>query len=184
MQEDGDSKRYPLRYKSGVQSDAKRRYNAGKRECKSVLKALKKFRLYIYSVRFILKLDAKTLITQLNKSATDLPSALITQWLTYIQLFNFNIRYIPGKKYLVTDGLLRRPPIEKDIKEEEEEEDIKEFINTKLAYVRVSPLVVCSRPLFILALLAILAKDPSLIRESLVKKKDKVKDSSGQVSLR
>jgi len=43
MQIKRDGKRHPARYESGVWSDAEKKYDAGRRECRAVLKALKKF---------------------------------------------------------------------------------------------------------------------------------------------
>ena len=57
-----DSVRHPLRYKSGLQSSAKAKYNTTKRECHGVLKALKKMKLQLYRVRFTLETDTNILI--------------------------------------------------------------------------------------------------------------------------
>ena len=54
-------------------------WDSGKHECKALLLALKKFRPYIYGVHFTVQTDAKTLIDQINQSATDLLGALITR---------------------------------------------------------------------------------------------------------
>jgi len=62
-------RRHPARYESGIWSDVERRYDAGKRECRGVLKMLKKCRGYLYSISFILEINANILVTQLNKSA-------------------------------------------------------------------------------------------------------------------
>lgn len=59
-------KRHPARYESGVWSSSEQKYDATKRECRGVLKALKKFRHYLYGVRFILETDASVLVAQLN----------------------------------------------------------------------------------------------------------------------
>jgi len=71
---------------------------------------LKKFRLWVYGVHFIIKTDVYVLATQLNRSGIDLSGALIIRWLIWIRLFDFDIRYVPGYKYITTNGLLRRLP--------------------------------------------------------------------------
>lgn len=48
-------KRYPSRYKSGIWSSAEKKYDATKRECRGILKALKKVSHWLYGVRFVLK---------------------------------------------------------------------------------------------------------------------------------
>ena len=93
-------------------------------------------------MRFILEIDANILITQLNCSGTDLPGALVTRWIAWIQLFDFEIRHIPGRKHTAADGLSRRPPTKANLAEAEAEPDIDEFILAKLNYLRVSPISV------------------------------------------
>jgi hypothetical protein len=72
-------RRAPSRYKSGMWSDIEQRYDTTKRECRGVLKALKRTKTWLYGVSFILEVDAKVLAAQLNRSGTDLPGALITR---------------------------------------------------------------------------------------------------------
>ena len=55
-------KRHPSRYESGIWSSAEKKYDATKRKCRGVLKALKKFRYWLYRVRFVLETDANVLV--------------------------------------------------------------------------------------------------------------------------
>ena len=70
-----------------------------------MLKALRKVQYWLYSVHFVLETNANVLVAQLNQSATDLSSTLVTKWIAYIQLFNFEVRYVPGNKYTAANGL-------------------------------------------------------------------------------
>jgi len=136
MQEErGGRRRHAIRYESGIWSDAERKYDAGKRECMGVLKMLKKCKRYIYEVHFVLEIDANTLVAQLNRSATDLPGAVVTRWIAWIRLFDFDVRHVPGKKHTAADGLSRRPQGEG---ETEDEEDIDDWLDTELGVVRVA----------------------------------------------
>src|SRR2546423_9124704 len=144
MQEDEQKRRHPARYESGLWSPSEMNYDAGKKECKALLKGLKKFRQYLYGVHFIVELDAKTLVAQLNRTASDLPGALLTRWIAWIRLFDFEVRHVPGKKNVVADGLSRKPPGPSDILEEEEQ-DIEDFIDGELDLVRVAPISACPR---------------------------------------
>lgn len=141
MQEDEQKRRHPARYESGLWSASEMNYDAGKKECKALLKGLKKFRQYLYGVHFIVEVDAKILVAQLNRSASDLPGALVTRWIAWIRLFDFEVRHVPGKKNAVADGLSRKPPGPSDILEEDEEEDIEDFIDSELDLVRVAPIL-------------------------------------------
>jgi len=140
MQEDEQKRRHPARYESGLWSASEMNYDAGKKECKALLKGLKKFRQYLYGVHFIVELDAKILVAQLNRSASDLPGALVTRWIAWIRLFDFEVRHVSGKKNVVADGLSRKPPGPSDILEEDEE-DIEDFIDGELDFIRVAPTV-------------------------------------------
>ncbi len=50
------------------------------------------------------------------------------RWLAWIRLFDFKVRYIPDTKYIIVDGLSRRPRIKSDDINEEYTEDINDFI--------------------------------------------------------
>jgi len=140
MQEDEQRRRHPARYESGLWSPSELNYDAGKKECKALVKGLKKFRQYLYGVHFIVEVDAKTLVAQLNRSASDLPGALVTRWIAWIRLFDFDVRHVPGKKNVVADGLSRKPPGPSDTLDKDEQ-DIEDFIDGELDLVRVAPIL-------------------------------------------
>ena len=129
-------KRHPVRYESGIWSNAEAKYDALKRETRGLLKALKKFKRWLYGIQFIVETDAMTLAAQLNRQATDLPGALVTQWLAWIRLFDFEVRHVPGSKNVVADGLSRKPATEEDLDEAEREQDIDDWIETQLVPIR------------------------------------------------
>ena len=54
-------------------------YDATKRKCRRVLKALKKVWNYLYGVHFILETDANVLVSQLNGAGTNVPGALVVK---------------------------------------------------------------------------------------------------------
>jgi hypothetical protein len=69
-----------------------------------------------------------------------LPGALITRWLAWIRLFDFDIRYIPGTKYIAANGLSRRPKTQSDNDDEKYEVDIDDFIDAELSSISVCPI--------------------------------------------
>ena len=71
----------------------------------------------------------RMLVYQLNHISTDLPGVLINNWLAWIQLFNFEVRHIPGKHHVLPNALSRRPPAETD---STDNKDIDEFIKQAL----------------------------------------------------
>ena len=135
-------KRHPARYESGVWNESEKAYDAGKRECRAVLKAFKKFRHWLYGVHFTLEIDANTLVAQLNRTATDLPGALVTSWLAWIQLFDFSIKHVPGTKHLAADALSRRPATDQELEAQRHNPDIDDFVQASIGNIqaRVSPI--------------------------------------------
>ncbi len=132
---DPEGRKRVARYESGTWNHAERRYDAGKRECRGLLKALQKTRFWLCGVHFVLELDANTLVAQLSRAATDLPGALVTRWLAWIQLFDFEVRHVKGTKHGAADGLSRRPRQDDD---SDDELDIDEFVTDQLEAVGIA----------------------------------------------
>ena len=103
-----DSKRHPCRFESGIWSDVEKRYDAIKRELRGLLFLLKRFRRYLFGIHFTIETNVLVLVHQLNGAASDIPSTLIIRWITWIRLFDFEIKYIPGSKNAVADALSRK----------------------------------------------------------------------------
>jgi len=92
QQEDRDGKRHPVRYESGLWTPAESRYDAVKLECRG-LRAIKKFRYYLYGVHFLVEIDARTLVHQLNQPTSDLPGTIVGRWLAYTVDPDVHLRY-------------------------------------------------------------------------------------------
>jgi reverse transcriptase-like protein/integrase-like protein len=131
-QVDNDKRLRVSRYESGLWNAAEQNYDATKRECRGILKSLQKLRFWLYGTFFILETDAKTLVHQLNRAATDLPGALVTRWIAWIRLFDFEVRHVKGKKHTAADGLSRKPRTISDDLDEAEGIDVDEFIALQL----------------------------------------------------
>lgn len=125
-------KRHPARFESGIWNNAESSYDATKRECRAVLYSIKRLKCHLYGIRFTLETDALVLVHQLNGAADDVPGALVTRWLSYILLFDFTVRYVPGKKNSVADGLSRKPAGLSDLREKEEELDADDVVDAQL----------------------------------------------------
>jgi hypothetical protein len=115
-----DGKRKPARYESGVWNDVERKYDAVKLECRGLLKALKKFRFWLYGRYFTVETDAQTLVWLLNQPPNDLPNAMMTRWLSYIRLFDFDVKHIKDEKNGAADGLSRRGLADADSDEDDD----------------------------------------------------------------
>jgi len=75
--------------------------------------------MYLYEVRSLMKIDAKTLVQQLNQPASDLPGSVVNRWLAWIRMFSFEINHVAGKRHGGPDGLSgRRRSVENSDEEE------------------------------------------------------------------
>ena len=86
-----------------------------------MLKALKKFCVYVYEMHFTLEVDAATLVHQLNHAAINLSDSLVTQWIAWIQLFDFTAQHVSDHKNAAADGLSQQSSTADDIYKTEED---------------------------------------------------------------
>ena len=86
---------------------------------------------------FTIEIDVNILITQFNHFAVDLSEVLITRWLIWIRLFNFNVQYIFDKRYIAADEFSQRScEFSNDI-DEVYEKNIDDFIDDQFNCVRI-----------------------------------------------
>ena len=143
QQEDRESRLHPVRYESGLWTPAQTRYDVVKLECRGLLRALKKFLYYLYGVQFLIEIDARTVVHQLNQPTLDLPGAIVGRWLVYITLFSFDIKHVAGVKHKGPDPFSRRPGTEEELRElaeggEEAVLRLEEFVDGELDAMWVS----------------------------------------------
>jgi hypothetical protein len=100
------------------------------------MNAVQKFRNYVYEVRFLVETDANTVVHWLNFPGNDLPGALVTCCITGIQLFDFDVKHVPGRLNGCPVGLSRRPRVKGEL-EPKQEYDLGETIEACLQGMRV-----------------------------------------------
>lgn len=132
---------HPSRYESGTWRGPELNYDATKKECLGVVKALRRLRNYLYGIRFHLETDAKVLIAQLNDGFSALPGAVLTRWVAFIKMFDFELHHVPGKKHTAADGLSRKPEGPSDKLDDQWEGDIEDFIDLQLHIMMVKPTI-------------------------------------------
>ena len=125
-------------FKSRVQSTAEQNQDLGKHKCKAILLAFKKFRPQIYSIYFVIKTNICILVNQLNKSAADLLGALITYQLALLNIQQFKVQYIKGKKNVVADALLQQLELLEQTALTIPKNNVKDFINKQLEAITLS----------------------------------------------
>ena len=124
-----DGLRHTIRFESTLWSEAESKQHSTKLGCKALVWALKAFQTYLYGHHFIVETDAKVLISQLNRSSSDLPGSVMNRWLATILQWDFDIVHVPGKKNVIPDALSRYPQPEEWTPPEDDEEDLEPFID-------------------------------------------------------
>ena len=125
---------HPIRYESGVWSLQKAVYDTGWRKCRGVLLALKKLQFWLYKVHFVFEVDMNTLVAQLNQAAINLPEALVIWWMVWIKLFDFSIKYVPGKKHSAADDLSQKS---ENLLSNEKTNTVNDFIDLQLNSIQI-----------------------------------------------
>ena len=139
QQDQSDGTRRPARFESGIWSDVEQKYDAVKLECRGLLKALKKFRFWLFGRHFMMETDVQTLVWLVNQPPNDLPNAMLTRWLTYIRLFDFDVRHVQGRKNGVADSLSRRGKAPEDDEDDGDDDDVDDFFDARLYSITVTP---------------------------------------------
>src|SRR5258706_3818075 len=104
----GSKKRHLAWYENGLWSITEKKYDSRKLECRGLLRALKKLRFYLYGIRFLVEIDAKTLVHQLNQPASDLPGSVLNRWFAWIRRVDFELKHVAGTKHGGPDALSRK----------------------------------------------------------------------------
>ena len=121
MQEDKEGLDRPVLYESVTFSAKESEYAQSKLELLGVQKILKKLQVLLWGQHFELQVDAKALIQMINTPS--LPSAPMTRWVAFIQLFSFDLVHKPGKTFTMPDELSRRPVVNDESTQEMDEEE-------------------------------------------------------------
>ncbi len=104
----------PIAYDSKHLSESQRKWSVIERETYAVIVALQKYYHFIFGRQIIIRSDHKPILALLN--AKD-PTGRRGRWAMYLQKFNSDIIYRPGKKNRNADFLSRiSPPEDKDEK--------------------------------------------------------------------
>lgn len=119
-----DKRRQPCKYLSRLFKGNELHYPSIKKEALGVLYVLKKLKPYLLGVHFTLEVDAKPLLGMLKKLDL-LPDPILARWISYIQIFDFELKHIPGVNHKGPDALSRKKIVEP---ESTDEEEIDEFL--------------------------------------------------------
>ena len=79
-------------------------------------------------------MDVNTLVAQLNQAATDLSEALVTQWMMWIRLFNFSIKYVSERKHSAVNDFSQKS---ENLLSNEEADTVNDFIDLQLNSIQI-----------------------------------------------
>jgi hypothetical protein len=142
--EDG---RHPIVFGSTTNNEAEAKYSQPQIELKGLFKALKSQRNDLWGIHFKVEVDAKFLKQTINTPG--LPNAAMSRWVSYIQLFDFELEHVPATKHHGPDGLSRRPAADNDsinTDEELEPDEPGHFITGPRFLDEINPLALKSHP--------------------------------------
>lgn len=103
---DEDEKMHPVYYASGKTTPAESRYDSYKLKMMAIIKALKKFRVYLIAIEFVIVTDCKAFTQTMKKKDM---CGQIAKWALRLEEFKYKIVYRPGKNMQHVDALSRYP---------------------------------------------------------------------------
>lgn len=107
MQRDSsDGKLHPVYYASGKTTEAESKYSSYELEILAVVRALKKFRVYLLGIPFKIVTDCRAFTLTMNKK--DL-CVRVARWALLLEEFNYTIEHRSGSSMRHVDALSRIP---------------------------------------------------------------------------
>ena len=103
---ESDMHLHPVGFASFKWSKSQANYSVYKQELLALVTALKKFSSMLLGVKFTVATDNKAVCGFIQTSQNQ-PSSIMSRWREYVDQFNFDIKYLPGKNNVVPDALSR-----------------------------------------------------------------------------
>lgn len=101
-----DQKLHPIYYASGKTSPAEEKYTSYELEVLAIVKALKKFRVYLLGIEFKIVTDCRAFTLTMSKR--DL-CVRVARWALSLEEFRYTIEHRPGKSMTHVNALSRNP---------------------------------------------------------------------------
>lgn len=105
---------HPVHFSSRTLNSAQRNYAQIEREMLAILVGCLKFHRYIFNKKVTVETDHKALETLFKKPLAQVP-ARIQRMMLKVQIYDINVKYVPGKLLFLADLLSRSPlPLNED----------------------------------------------------------------------
>jgi ribonuclease HI len=107
LQRDSEDRLFhPIYYASGKTTSTEAKYDSYRLEVLAVVKALKKFRVYLIGISFTIITDCKAFMQTMKKRDI---CPQIARWALYLEEFQYSIVHRPGNNIRHVDALSRHP---------------------------------------------------------------------------
>lgn len=104
MQKQDDKKLHPVMYFSKATTPAESRYHSFELETLAIIYALRKFRVYLMEIPFVIRTDCSSLTLTLNKKETN---PRIARWALELENYDYQIEHRSGINMGHVDALSR-----------------------------------------------------------------------------
>lgn len=95
---------HPVYYASGKTTAAEAKYTSYELEVLAIIKALKKFRVYLLGITFKIVTDCRAFTLTMNKR-----DLCVARWALLLEEFRYSMEHRPGKSMAHVDALSRNP---------------------------------------------------------------------------
>lgn len=103
-----DNELHPVHYMSRKTTDAQSKYTSYELEALAIIEGIKKFRHYLFGIKFKIVTDCKAFQMTINKKDLAM-STRVARWIIFLQDYEFTIEHREGSKMKHTDALSRNP---------------------------------------------------------------------------
>ena len=108
LQKNGSKLEEVCMYTSGCFSETEEKYPSSHKEILAVKKGIKKYRMFLKPVHFIVRTDLKHMKGMLsNKRLLEQGNNRVLRWSIWLEGYDFDIEYKPGKENCLADLLTR-----------------------------------------------------------------------------
>jgi len=119
---DDEGRERVISYSGRGLKPTEKRWSISERECLAVVEGIKTFKVYLANKKFLVKTDHSAI--QFLKKVKD-PTGRLGRWMIFLQSYDFDVEYKPGKVHGNADSLSRRRY--PDTPEGQEEDEVGEL---------------------------------------------------------